>query len=452
MHKVFVLSVFSLLSGVACATSGNDESIVYSGTYYKSPSWPAEQGVVIRINGPVPTLQKTEQFDHALPDEVRFVVVSKSKDNLTVKVWVPLPASLQERAQCRDYLVSVSGRESLIRGCQDVFDGVFWEANKELTVTKAYTEMLNQVFVPPVREPTPEERYEARKWEGFESPAAFGYTRNESTLTHYEDHFALYQERPYQDIVYVEHSMKAYTRPGNEPVVFPEKQVLAVKEEEGEGFLVDQFNDKAEMTSFWVSREDLANIQWVSQEARLPQYEFLLGFAADDLKDVPEGEYREEGVYPLALRVKDRHTGKIIQTLYDIESETRNEPSQVVSLVDANFDGHLDVVLPMQSGGAGPNYTNNVFLFNPKNQRFEWNEEISMLPQLSIDSKNKLIESGQRNGCCEHSMTKYRWRNGRLLVVYEWQETLRETIEETTVGRLVKGKMRYTTHTRRVRD
>src|SRR5207253_10959480 len=95
--------------------------------------------------------------------------------------------------------------------------------------------------------------------------------------------------------------------------------------------------------------------------------------------------------------------------------------------------------------GAGPNNTEHFFLFDPVARRFVHNGELSNLPQISIDASHHTVKSAQRGSCCSHSAQTFRYIDGKLTLVAEWDESLSADGKwlVTTTGHLENGKLRY---------
>lgn len=119
-----------------------------------------------------------------------------------------------------------------------------------------------------------------------------------------------------------------------------------------------------------------------------------------------------------------------------------NDVTNVIEAVDVNFDGFLDLIVYAQSGGAGPNNSNNYYVFNPKTKKFIFNEMLSNLSQPRIDSKTKTVYAAWRDGAATHGSEKYKWINGKLVLI-EYYEThyLDEVNVEETHTFLKNGKM-----------
>lgn len=172
-------------------------------------------------------------------------------------------------------------------------------------------------------------------------------------------------------------------------------------------------------------------IEWVRQSQDTKAYDFEVGFEKET---------------PRYVRVISHETGKTVQTLSDIDGEEwTDNKNEVLRVIDANFDSYLDIVVHGWSGGASPNNTDNYYLYNPKDEKFVFDKQLSELTQLYFDTKNKKISTEFRDGCCHHGGSIYRYINGALIEIANWDRAITADgdWEETTTGKLVNGKMKY---------
>lgn len=145
-----------------------------------------------------------------------------------------------------------------------------------------------------------------------------------------------------------------------------------------------------------------------------------------------------------AIRIINRKSGTVFQEIRGIGAMgTWGKPNDMVRVVDANFDGHPDLAIPFADGGAGPNFSNNYYLFDPAAGAFRLNQELSDLPQPSINLDGT-ISSASRGGCCQHHAETYRFHQGKLQLVADWDEasTADGKWIVTTTGKLLHGKWR----------
>ncbi|MDV6332674.1 XAC2610-related protein [Asticcacaulis sp. 201] len=293
-------------------------------------------------------------------------------------------------------------------------------------------------FIPPERKPTAQETG-ACAVSDVCAPEAFGYTVTYETVTHQSDRFALQASHPYTDLIYLGHEVKAGLgpNPDQRTVALPQGSFVAVLKTEADWIEGDQVTPSGQTVRIWLRREDLIDGRWVGQKAMTGAYSFDVAVEGDD-----------DMMHAVALRVRERKTGRTVQTLFNIETEERQDDADALLQVwDANFDGQPDLSLRAQSGGAGPNSTENVFLFDPKTKRFVFDETLSQLPQLGVDPRRKTITSAERDGCCDHSSMTYRYVRGKLTTVASWRQYITADGQWliTETGRLVKGRMRHHT-------
>ena len=181
--------------------------------------------------------------------------------------------------------------------------------------------------------------------------------------------------------------------------------------------------------------------RWYLQQAKTEKFRFYIKVEGDG----------ENGYAIHSIRIVDRKNKEIMQVIRDIDAmKTQRNPSDLVTAVDANFDGLPDFLIPFSDGGVGPNSSNNYYIFNPKNNQFEINQQLSELPQSAVNA-NGTISSSYRDGCCHHHSETYRFLGGKLILVSDWDEAYTaDGWIETTVRELVGGKWRSkTTRTKR---
>lgn len=152
---------------------------------------------------------------------------------------------------------------------------------------------------------------------------------------------------------------------------------------------------------------------WIPQRASTPAFRF----------EVRAQENRDKRYLPQAFRVIDRRTGEVVQEESVNSSASREDPRHLIDVVDANFDGMPDILLPNADGGAGPNYTLNFHLYDKRLRRFVYDAELSELSQPEI-RRNRTIVSSSRGGCCQHSSATYHFSKGELKLIAEWDQSL----------------------------
>jgi hypothetical protein len=115
---------------------------------------------------------------------------------------------------------------------------------------------------------------------------------------------------------------------------------------------------------------------------------------------------------------------------------------------DFDFDGHQDLAIcnGRNGGYGGPSY--NVYLFNPRTEKFASNRKLSELTEgaylglFLLQPKRKQLVVFSKSGCCYHETETYRVVKQRpVLIEKEIEDAMGEQVVITT-RRLVNGKWR----------
>ncbi|MCO4862866.1 hypothetical protein MKD38_14355 [Cupriavidus sp. WGlv3] len=288
---------------------------------------------------------------------------------------------------------------------------------------------------PPERTPTQDDRVGCLL--GVCDSAAYGKWIERVEVTYRTDRFTLEKVRPYQDILFLGSAvpMFASRERTNNRSELKAGTFLAVLDRQSEWFEVDYF-EHGKARHGWIDRDDVDPVQWVAQRATTRDFRFRVG-VVPGVSDTDEPQ-------PVAIEVLSRHGGHRLQVLRDFQSDggyvLREE---AIEVVDANFDGHPDIAIHGMSGGAGPNSTTNVFLYDPARRQFGFSRELSELTQLWIDPKTRTVHSAQRGSCCSHYSEVYRYVRGKLTLVFSKDEYANGEWVSITTGRLRDGKMHY---------
>lgn len=183
-----------------------------------------------------------------------------------------------------------------------------------------------------------------------------------------------------------------------------------------------------------------SDARWFPQTAATATHAFqILAFSEDDHRHAVD-----------AVRVLDRQSGEVVQEIINIGgSGVWGTPGELLRVVDANADGHADIALAYADGGASPNHADNFYLFEPRTLRYVLHEELSALTQVSINPEGT-ISSASRGGCCQHHAETYRFVDGQLILVADWDEAYTADGEwiVTTTGQLIDGEWQYQTQLR----
>ncbi|MDB5876703.1 MAG: hypothetical protein JWQ41_117 [Variovorax sp.] len=170
---------------------------------------------------------------------------------------------------------------------------------------------------------------------------------------------------------------------------------------------------------------------WHDQRAVTADFSFstLLEITESDLSSVR------------AIRVFNRRSGALLQEIQVVDaSATSQNPNEIVSIIDANFDGQPDFFVPFWDGGGGPNYMDNYYLFNSAAGVFEIDAELSTLSEIFFNPNGK-ISFSYRSGCCADHGGTYRFIGGKLKLVADWDFSLiDDDWIETRTRRMKNGK------------
>ncbi|GAB3017085.1 hypothetical protein GCM10027051_22200 [Niabella terrae] len=167
----------------------------------------------------------------------------------------------------------------------------------------------------------------------------------------------------------------------------------------------------------WIRKEDLYRGQWVRHLAELPDYRFEVAGADPN----PEDPYYNRGLLA-AIKVIDKKNNQIQQVAADIGAELTDSLNRSLHFIDANFDGYPDMMFDFADGGAGPNYINMFYLFDPVLNQFVYDEALSALSQVEVDTVHQLIRSAWRAGAGQHGAAEYRFIGGKLEQTYQWDQ------------------------------
>lgn len=171
----------------------------------------------------------------------------------------------------------------------------------------------------------------------------------------------------------------------------------------------------------------------------LPQYEFKL-YTSNDTSFI----------YYDSLVIQD-DKNRIIQTIYfkdiyDEEDElwTSKIFFQGLDFIDLNFDGYLDLDLFISAGATG-NYNSLYWLFEPDSNLFIYNDQLSNLVSLSVDSSQKLIYSYIKPGdAYEYESETYKYINGTLTLIRKesFLRAIGKKYHEKKIYERKQGKLR----------
>jgi hypothetical protein len=145
------------------------------------------------------------------------------------------------------------------------------------------------------------------------------------------------------------------------------------------------------------------------------------------------------------LEITDEATGKEIQTIQNSTDPSAVAPASVknlVTLVDANFDGYRDLQILLQCGATG-NCSYNFYVYDPKTQEFVYNTFLSGLVTPSFDTVKKQVMTSSNSSASDTQSETYQYKDGQYTLIWkevsEWNRQ-KKTVTVSTYE-LRNGKM-----------
>lgn len=152
--------------------------------------------------------------------------------------------------------------------------------------------------------------------------------------------------------------------------------------------------------------------QWGRLLEELPGFRFDVA-GVDPYVEDQDGYTATRGVLD-TINVIDKKNEQTMQIITGIGAEITDPLNQCLHFMDANFDGYRDIVSAYADGGASPNYVNIFNHFDPVAKRFVYDEGLSALPQVEVDTVNPVIRSAKRNGAGQHGAAEYSFINCKI--------------------------------------
>ncbi|MBK8584457.1 MAG: hypothetical protein IPN88_03035 [Bacteroidetes bacterium] len=103
-------------------------------------------------------------------------------------------------------------------------------------------------------------------------------------------------------------------------------------------------------------------------------------------------------------------SGKLLDKSYECGTEYKS------NFIDMNFDGFLDFKVNYEMGATG-NSWDEYWLFNPADQKFQYNIQLSELISAIPYPREKRVESYSRSGMDYQTLEDYEWNRGALTMV-----------------------------------
>lgn len=142
-----------------------------------------------------------------------------------------------------------------------------------------------------------------------------------------------------------------------------------------------------------------------------------------------------------SIRVFNRHSSALLQEIHISNASSNSQnPNEMVSIIDANFDGHPDFLFHFRRAAEALITRIIIIFFNSATGIFEIDPELSTLSETFFNSNGK-ISFSYRSGCCAHHGGTYRFIGKTLKLVADWDISLiNGDWIETNTRRLKNGK------------
>lgn len=115
---------------------------------------------------------------------------------------------------------------------------------------------------------------------------------------------------------------------------------------------------------------------------------------------------------PAVIALRLYRQGRLVQ---ELEAESQGTCTLFLpEVVDANFDGHPDLMLA-KFLPAAPNIPYQFWLYNPRTGLFDEATDMENVTSPQFDPAYKKVWSFWRSSCCEHGVTLWHWQ-GKALV------------------------------------
>jgi hypothetical protein len=112
-------------------------------------------------------------------------------------------------------------------------------------------------------------------------------------------------------------------------------------------------------------------------------------------------------------------------------------------IVDANFDGHEDILL-MQFLPAAPNIPYYYWIYNTASKKFVEDTALENITSPQFDSVKHQITSYWRDDCCDHGTDTYSYMNNKAILIQQVEDIAdpNGTAPDTLIERkVIAGKL-----------
>ena len=151
------------------------------------------------------------------------------------------------------------------------------------------------------------------------------------------------------------------------------------------------------------------------------------------------------------IEVTEGTSSKILQTIENTTDPGLIMPAKmkdVLTAVDANFDGYKDLQLLSNCGATG-NCSYDFYLYDPKANQFVHNDFLTSLTSPSFDQAKKQVTTHSNSSAADWNTETYQYRDGQYTLIYRQESSWDRDGQVVTVNtyELRNGKMVLTDST-----
>ncbi|MCL2186855.1 MAG: DUF1566 domain-containing protein [Treponema sp.] len=112
----------------------------------------------------------------------------------------------------------------------------------------------------------------------------------------------------------------------------------------------------------------------------------------------------------------NNHTLDIPENWYPYNS-IGEDSTYNIAVDDFNFDGYMDIAI--YNGSGTTTFWYNYFIYDTKGKRYEYNEELSGLPNIFINEERQILKLHTNDGHAGlmYTSSDYKWINGKLTLM-----------------------------------
>jgi len=131
--------------------------------------------------------------------------------------------------------------------------------------------------------------------------------------------------------------------------------------------------------------------------------------------------YDDDGGYYFTEKITfdyngDNHTLDIPEDSYPYNS-IGEDSTYNIAVDDFNFDGYMDIAI--YNGSGNTTFWYNYFIYDTKGKRYDYNEELSGLPNIFVNEETQTLNLHTNDGHAGlmYTSSDYKWINGKLTLM-----------------------------------